>query len=136
MYSQKHSFHYTYSSYSYMEDTLVWLVISERERERVLVLPPPQGLFFLSLVLLSFISANSRICLYPPAREGCRLFRSVDASSMGKFSFFTCEVLRVQQAKPKLLVAAYECEECHEKVFQPVRIFPSFLPSLQTEDLT
>ncbi|CBZ54682.1 putative DNA replication licensing factor [Neospora caninum Liverpool] len=75
----------------------------------------------------AFLRCGFRICLYPPAREGCRLFRSVDAASMGKFSFFTCEVLRVQQVKPKLLVAAYECEECHEKVFQPVEA-SAFMP--------
>ncbi|PFH37159.1 putative DNA replication licensing factor Mcm7 [Besnoitia besnoiti] len=75
----------------------------------------------------AFLRCGFRICVYPPAREGCRLFRSVDASSMGKYSFFTCEVLRVQQVKPKLLVAAYECEECHEKVFQPVEA-SAFMP--------
>ncbi|KFG62358.1 putative DNA replication licensing factor Mcm7 [Toxoplasma gondii RUB] len=77
----------------------------------------------------AFLRCGFRVCLYPPAREGCRLFRSVDATSMGKFAFFTCEVLRVQQVKPKLLVAAYECEECHEKVFQPVEA-NAFMPLL------
>ncbi|KAL8428461.1 hypothetical protein Efla_003277 [Eimeria flavescens] len=61
-----------------------------------------------------------RVCLIPPAKEGCRLFRSVDANSMGKFVFFTAEVVRVEPPKPRLLVAAYECEMCHDKVFQPV----------------
>lgn len=40
---------------------------------------------------------------------------------MGKFSFFSAEVVRVDNPKPKLIVAAYECETCHDKVFQPVR---------------
>ncbi|KAL8270139.1 hypothetical protein Esti_005938 [Eimeria stiedai] len=61
-----------------------------------------------------------RVCLIPPSKEGCRSFRSVDANCMGKFSFFSAEVVRVEPPKPRLLVAAYECETCHDKVFQPV----------------
>ncbi|OEH76189.1 DNA replication licensing factor [Cyclospora cayetanensis] len=62
----------------------------------------------------------SRIALVPPTREACRTFRSVGASSMGQFSFFSAEVVRVEPPKPKLVVAAYECETCHDKVFQPI----------------
>ncbi|XP_026193869.1 DNA replication licensing factor MCM7 [Cyclospora cayetanensis] len=61
-----------------------------------------------------------RIALVPPTREACRTFRSVGASSMGQFSFFSAEVVRVEPPKPKLVVAAYECETCHDKVFQPI----------------
>ncbi|KAL8451851.1 hypothetical protein Emed_001731 [Eimeria media] len=61
-----------------------------------------------------------RVCLIPPPKEGCRLFRSVDANCMGKYTFFSAEVVRVEPPKPRLLVAAYECETCHDKVFQPV----------------
>lgn len=66
----------------------------------------------------------SRVSLLPPPKECCRAFRSVDASSMGSFSFFSADVVRVQPPKPLLRVAAYECEACHDKAFQPVRSWP------------
>ena len=78
--------------------------------------------------MICLFCACSRVCLVSPLKETGRLFRQIDSSCLGKYSFFSATVMRVETVRPRLLVAAYECEDCHDKAFQPVSIVSACKP--------